>query len=271
MSLLAGCLAAVTLAVASGGAPSRTRILLIGTKHDHPPRTHMYVEVCGLLAKCLNQTPGVEAVVSDGWPAEPAALRDVKAIVLYSSPGGNILLDPAHREQAERLLARGVGYCAIHWATDAKPELGPEYQQILGGWHHSALFSRIKIDTAPMVQPDPAQPICRGWALPEWHEEFYLNLRFQPGIHPIVVAHVDGQDQVVAWAYNRLSSHGGRSFGTTLGHFYDNFRSEPFRRLLVNGILWSAHREVPPGGARCHLTEDDLRLPDDSVPGDSAW
>jgi type 1 glutamine amidotransferase len=42
----------------------------------------------------------------------------------------------------------------------------------------------------------------------------------------------------------------GRSFGTTLGHFHDNFANESFRRLIVNGILWSARIDVPPDGAR---------------------
>jgi hypothetical protein len=34
-----------------------------------------------------------------------------------------------------------------------------------------------------------------------------------------------------------------------LGHFHDNFQSEAFRKLVVNGILWTAHRSVPASGA----------------------
>ena len=37
-----------------------------GHKRDHPFGTHMYPHECKLLAKCLNQNPGVKATVSNG-------------------------------------------------------------------------------------------------------------------------------------------------------------------------------------------------------------
>src|SRR5438094_130858 len=112
--LAAVCIASVPLPAAR----PKTRILLIGHKPDHPPGTHMYLQVCGLLAKCLNQTKGVDAFVSDGWPQDSGMLRDLKAIVFYTSPGGTILLDPTHRAEAETMMKNGTGLCAIHWATD---------------------------------------------------------------------------------------------------------------------------------------------------------
>jgi hypothetical protein len=42
----------------------------------------------------------------------------------------------------------------------------------------------------------------------------------------------------VGWVYERPD--GGRTFSTTLGHPYRNFQREPFRRMLVNAILWTA-------------------------------
>src|SRR5438045_1798835 len=154
-------------------APARTKIVLIGHKHDHPPQSHMYLEVCGVLAKCLMQTPGVEAVVSDGWPTDPAVLKDAKAIVFYTSPAGNILLDESHRAEAERLLKSGVGYVAIHWGADAKLELGEAYQKILGGWFHDT-FCPLKTTDGRITQADPKHEICRGWSDYESKEEFYL-------------------------------------------------------------------------------------------------
>jgi type 1 glutamine amidotransferase len=53
----------------------------------------------------------------------------------------------------------------------------------------------------------------------------------------------------------------GRAFGTKLGHPYDNFRREPFRRMLVNAILWTAHVELPKTGAPVALAEENLALP----------
>jgi len=107
---------------------------------------------------------GVEAVVSDGWPTDPAVLKDAKALVFYTSPAGNILLDESHRAEAERLLKSGVGYVAIHWGTDAKLELGEAYQKILGGWFHDT-FCPLKTTDGRITQADPKHEICRAGAI----------------------------------------------------------------------------------------------------------
>src|SRR5215471_4330059 len=49
-------------------ADPKAKILLIGKDLDHARNTHTYMSDCELLAKCLRQTEGVEAVVSNGWP-----------------------------------------------------------------------------------------------------------------------------------------------------------------------------------------------------------
>jgi hypothetical protein len=64
---------------------------------------------------------------------------------------------------------------------------------------------------------------------------------------------------IVGWVFERPG--GGRSFGTTLGHPYSNFQIEAFRRMIVNGILWAAHVEVPAGGAPVNIGEKELALP----------
>jgi hypothetical protein len=230
-------------------AAEKTRILLIWHKHDHPAGTHMYPEVCRLLAHCLQQTPGIEPVLSDGWPSNPAVLRDVKAVVLYTSPGGDILLSPDHRAQAEALFASGAGLTAIHWATGASEPLGPEYLKLLGGWFLHPLFSRLEITTAKLTQVDPKHSICRGWQGYDLKDEYYLGLRFQPEAKPVLRVSIGGEEHVVGWTFDRPGSRGGRSFGLVLGHFNENFQNEAFRKLIVNGIVWTAHRAVPPEGA----------------------
>jgi cytochrome c len=255
--------------VEAGGEPraaatqkKTTKILLIPTRPDHPYATHMYAHECGVLAKCLNQTPGVETVVSPDfdWPKDANLLKDLKAIVYYSRPAGDIILDPVRREQVLKLLKSGVGFAAIHWATDASPKYGPEYQNILGGYFHNS-FGGLNTSKHMLVQVEPDHPVCHGWKPYDLREEYYLKLKFHPKARPILKANVDGLDQVVAWTFERPDSNGGRSFGTTLGHFHDNFEIEAFRRAIVNGILWSAHVEVPPGGAPVALRPEDLKLP----------
>jgi putative heme-binding domain-containing protein len=255
--------------VEAGGNPrspafqkKTTKILLIPTKIDHPYGSHMYAHECGVLAKCLNQTPGVEAVVSPDfeWPKDANLLKEVKAIVYYSRPAGDIVLDPVRREQALKLLKSGVGFTAIHWGTGASPKFGPDYQEILGGWFHNS-FGGLNTGKRELVQVAPEHPICRGWKPYVLREEYYLKLKYDPKARPVLKANVDGNDQTVAWVFERPDSNGGRSFGTTLGHFHDNFEIEAFRRALVNGILWTAHVEVPQGGAPVALRPDDLKLP----------
>jgi len=248
-------------------APAReqTRIVLVWTPPDHPYASHMYEFECRLLAKCLNQTPGIDAVVSPEpeWPRDPTILDHAAAIVFYSRNAGDIVLSRAHRDQFLALMRAGVGYSAVHWSTKANdPALLAEYVDVLGGAFHEQPGWGLKTDTRPLIRCDPAHPISRGWAPFDLHEEWYLGTRLHPRAHPIISVRVDDHDQVVAWAFDRPAAlGGGRSFGCTLGHFHDNFAIEPFRRAVVNGILWSAHVQIPPGGAPVSLSAQDLQLP----------
>jgi type 1 glutamine amidotransferase len=86
-------------------------------------------------------------------------------------------------------------------------------------------------------------------------------MKFHDGAIPVLKVKVDGKDQVVAWVVERADSHKGRSFGTTLGHFHENFGLQDFRRAVVSGILWSAHVEVPENGAPVEVSNKELKLP----------
>ncbi len=241
------------------GTASKTpekKVVLIGQQPDHPPGTHLYLPECELLAKCLRQTAGVKAVVSDGWPADPVVLDGVSAIVLYSSPGAEILLEGPQREKFESLMEQGVGLVALHWATGLKDqnkeELGNRYLGYLGGLFSFA-FSGLDISESTVEQVATDHPVCRGWKGFKLTDEYYLNLKFLPAAQPILQVPVKGKQQTVAWCYERPESHGGRSYGNTLGHFHQLFEREDFRRMLVNGILWTAHVDIPSTGAPCKL------------------
>ena len=105
----------------------------------------------------------------------------------------------------------------------------------------------------------PDHPICRGWKEYELHDEYYLNPTIDKATSLIQVTAKE-KPVVVGWSYER--ANGGRSYGTTLGHFYRNFQQEPFRRMVVNAILWTAKLEVPKGGAKVSLSDADLALPE---------
>jgi type 1 glutamine amidotransferase len=242
----------------------KTKILLIGKDRDHAFSHHEYLPDCQILAKCLRQTPGIEAVVSNGWPKDPAMLKGVKAIVLHTRMGGNVLFgDPKVRAQAEELLNNGVGLTAIHWSTGAEKDVGQLWLDTLGGWFHGDQFSKYLVRTTKLKQTDPSHPICNGWKEYDLREEYYIKLKFRPEIKTVMAAEIDKVEYPVGWVYERPNAKGGRSFGFVGGHFHSNFGEPEFRRAIVNGILWTAHVEVPPQGAPVAITAADMELPPD--------
>jgi type 1 glutamine amidotransferase len=249
--------------LAQAALAEQTRIVLIPTTLDHPWATHMYGKGCEILAKCLNQNPDVEAIVSPDldWPKDPSILEGADAIVYYSRPAGDILLAPERKEEVLNLLKKGVGYVAIHWSTaTGDVKYGEEYLDILGGWFHFD-HCGLKVETLPLIKMAPNHPVCRGWESYSVMDEFYLNLKFHEKTQPILKVEVDGTDQVVAWILER--EDGGRSFGTTLAHFHSNFSIPAFRKAITNGILWSAKAEVPQEGSPIEIPEVVLSLPEE--------
>src|SRR6516165_10724365 len=139
--------------LASSGAfaaDKTTKVLLIGKDLDHPRNTHTYISDCELLAKCLRQTPGVETVVSNGWPKDPEAIRDLKAIVLHTRLGGTVLFRGPQRREVEEMIKRGVGVTAIHWGTGAETPEGDAWLHLMGGWFNAERdgFSKYLVQTS---------------------------------------------------------------------------------------------------------------------------
>jgi len=250
--------------VAADPAP-RTRILFITSEPDHRHGSHMYEFDSQLLANCLEQHRGVEVTVRKGFPEDEKELQGLAAIVFFSKPAGEIVLDPKNHEKFSRLMQSGAGFVAIHWGTGVGysklgqlAETKNAYKNILGGW-----FSRppcgVTIGMSRLEQHNKRHPIHRGWWGFELRDEYYTDIIFHDDAQPLISVNVDGKDQVVAWTFER--GDGGRSFGTTLGHFHHNFMRPPYRRMVVNGILWGAGHRVPPGGAHITLPVEEIELP----------
>jgi len=63
--------------------------------------------------------------------------------------------------------------------------------------------------------------------------------------NPVVFARM-GMPEHVAWAYDRPG--GGRGFGFTGGHSHWSWACDSFRKVVLNGIVWTAGIEVPADG-----------------------
>src|SRR5213075_1473241 len=75
-------------------------------------------------------------------------------------------------------------------------------------------------------------------------------------VSPKATAPATGNEAIVAWVYERPA--GGRSFAFSGAHLHRSFAEEGYRRLLVNGILWTAGVDVPASGAPVKLDPADL-------------
>ena len=243
-------------------ADDAVKVLFIGKQPDHPFATHMYLHTGEMLAECLKLSGNVEAVVSDGWPKDPAALKGVSTVVLYMTPAAEFLLDGPHRAEFDALMKRGVGLVTLHWASSVHQKNFKRLSSTWMGYLGGTWVSNVGLHTgkSPLRQLAPDHPISRGWEEHEIHDEYYLNPTIGEKATPILRVMAADKPVVVGWAFER--ENGGRAFGTTLGHYYRNFQQRPFRRMIVNAILWSAKVEVPQDGAKVDLSPAQLALPE---------
>ena len=70
----------------------------------------------------------------------------------------------------------------------------------------------------------------------------YKNAPIQEAATPLLIGAIEGHPpQPVAWTHTTPA--GGRVFYTSLGH-PDDFKKQPFQRLLRNGIYWAAEMDA---------------------------
>jgi hypothetical protein len=250
--------------VTPGSADAATIVLVAGIMKT-PDRLghHDYLGGCRVAARLLAQS-GVRATVGrDGWPEDETALDAADALVLYT--GGltrhALFRSPERIERLQRLVDRGIGLVVIHQAVRCSPELAPRAVRWIGGVHLAGESGRGHWPTRHAEFP--LHPVTSGvepWDITDgWLNEirFVDDMR---GITPLVWSSREhggssagGTAAVVAWAYERPG--GGRSFSFTGLDAHSAWSVAGVRRLIVNGILWSAGTRVPPEGAPCVADE----------------
>jgi hypothetical protein len=273
-----------------GGADiaSAKKIVFVAGTPSHGKGEHEYRAGCLLLQKCLDTVPGIQTVVySNGWPADPQAFAGADAIVLSMDGSANFaLLKNDHLSQLAPLMSNGVGFACIHWAVEPTIEHGEkEMLQWMGG------AFEVNWSVNPTWMADfaklPDHPIARGVQPFQIRDEWYFHMRFvddmkgvtpilsavppastmdrSDGTHsgnPAVRASVKkGEPAVVAWAYDRPD--GGRGFGFTGAHYHTNYANDNFRKVVLNGLLWIAHAEVPANGVECSVSPEELKANQD--------
>jgi len=255
---------AVLLAPLASGEKS---ILLIAGPKSHGPGQHEHPAGCALLAAHLTASGCTgKATVSLGWPMDPAAITTADSIVIYAD-GMEMNPANAHLDALRQYHQAGKGLAVLHWALEPDaPALAALWDQSIGGhfdpdWSVNPIWKM----TRPIVGKHPA---ANGVAPFEIEEEFYYHLRLRADAIPLLQALppadslgddgprsgnptvrkalADGTPQTLAWVVENPNQ--SRGFGFTGGHFHRHWATEGFRKLVLNGIVWTAGLEIPEAG-----------------------
>ena len=251
------------------GADAPVRLLLVGSGPDgHPAQTHEYMAGLKVLAKCLKDVPGLEITTvraDEPWKEGPELMARADGVVLFLSEGARWMNhDPKRREALARAAVRGGGLVALHWAMGTKDAENIDGCLRLLGGCHGGPDRKYKVLETEAVVADPRHPVVGGIRDFRVRDEFYYRLKFvkaersEKGTHPLLRVTIDGQPETVAWCWERPD--GGRSFGFSGLHFHDNWRLQPYRRLVAQGVLWVVKKPIPEGGLPVELADNDLKL-----------
>lgn len=258
---------AVLLAAAPVEVETPKKLLLLYQSPDgHPPQTHEYEAGVKLLAKLLKGTPNLEVMLvraDSPWKEGPELLERVDGAVLFLAEGARWMQsDPERFKAFTKLANRGGALVVLHWAMGAKDAKFIDGAVQLLGCCHGGPDRKYKVLTTD-AKPAGAHPVTTGIGPFRAHDEFYYELK-RPAAklssmpQPLLSVAIDGKDQTVAWAWERAD--GGRSFGFSGLHFHENWRLPEYRRLVVQGILWSLKRPIPKEGVGVDVGEADLKL-----------
>ncbi len=261
------------VAFSTAVAQSRPTIVLIGGDKQGYPRTeHDYPDGILAIERLIKGSPQLQAInpivksFPTGFPSDLSQIADADVILLYFgmdySKMSQVLDNEPRRAAVEKLMTKGAGLIALHQASTVPNEssLVP-----MADWLGAVRFGMADRGTEiAQIQIAGAgkNPIANGLKPFELLDEYYPTLTFSKTdkVTPILSAKVHIQTQnnkavfeeppaehVIAWAAER--PNGGRSFAFTSGHYLLTWDQPQVRDMLLNAILWTAKRDVPPGGA----------------------
>jgi hypothetical protein len=254
----------------SGSSSARPpRVLLLGQSPDrHPWSTHEYADGLRILQSCLQRVDRVQVITSVAdppWAEGPDLIDGADGIVIFLAEGAKWLGEDRARAAAfERFAARGGALVCLHWAMGCR-EAQPidRFVKLFGGCHGGPerKYRVAKVRATPSA---PDHPVCRGIAAFDVDDEFYYRLKFAKptgtahAVVPLLTVSIDQKPETVAWAWERAD--GGRSFGFSGLHFHRNWELPEYRRLVVQGVLWTLKRPLPPAGIDVRIPADELAL-----------
>ena len=278
-------------------------MLFLAGGNSHAWGQHKHLAGSKLLCDAMNEGALAKAEMVTGWP-DAAALERADTLVIYAD-GWHA--HPANDKlpELEAFMNAGKGLVALHWATGIQavdPEAKEQgadprrekWRELMGAdfeaYHSISNFWATDYDGK---SDHPAMRGVKPFAL---YDECYFHLRecghghgetqalwlmnppletVEPGLSPYrgndkarASLGVRKEPQYVAWTFPR--KEGGRAFGFTGGHFHWSWANDQVRKMVLNGILWSAGGEVPEQGV-ASATPDARRMLDGLPDNNPGW
>jgi quercetin dioxygenase-like cupin family protein/type 1 glutamine amidotransferase len=260
-------------AAATATASPPTIVLIGGDKQGYLRTEHDYPDGILAIERLIKGSPQLQALnpvikaFPAGFPTDLSQIADADVVLVYFGMDyrpprmTNPLEEPTRRAAMQRLMAKGAGLIALHQASTVPDQTSAVP---FADWLGAVRFGMADRSTeiAPVRISAAASPVAYGLKDFNYLDEFYPTVTFSTTtkVTPILTAKVHVQirnnrpvfdepptDHVIAWAAER--PNGGRSFGFTGTHYLATFDQPEIRTVLLNAILWTAKRDVPPGGA----------------------
>jgi type 1 glutamine amidotransferase len=250
-------------------AEETARVLIVVGPSNHAPGTHEVQAGARLIEHCLEHAQNVDAIEVDvhyEWPADADELEGVSTIVFSGDRFPPMEMDNSEKIMADvsRLMDSGCGIVCFHYATGLNAShVAEDGAHPLLGWmggyfatrcpHHQSI---AKVWTAHIEPGDTPHPVLSGWQPFTLTDEPYINNYFgkegmAENVTPIATTLLPPdapKRECIGWAVSR--EDGGRGVGIVMPHFYKNWRVDDLRMLVMNSIVWTAHRNVPADGVQ---------------------
>jgi len=253
--------------------PELTKIVLLAGDPSSKPLGHEYFAGCAMFADLLRQTPGVHPTIAwGGWPVNEEILKGASAVVFYMDGGDKMpFLDDRRWAVLRELEASGAGLVFLHQMIDFPSARRDEALGWLGALFENGAGGRGHWESES--SNFPKSPVTRGLKPFKINDGWLYGLQRNPGaddrLTPILLTRPpdssrgsepskrnSGREEIFAWTYER--ENGGRTFAFCGADWHPNWAVESVRRLVINGILWSAGMGIPEGGAPVALEEGAL-------------
>jgi len=245
------------------------RVVFIAADPSHGQGHHDWDQDARFVRQCLlgaaNIQPPTVDIYDHGWPPKDSDLDGADAIVFFTDGRDmHALKDPARLAKIDELADKGVGLAFLHYSIDPPDGAQGRFLKWIGGCYKVGQ-SQNPINTATVSIVNNGHPISNGCGGYRVEDEWYFDLGFRPDDPAVVPIATGGlpprepTDQVLAWACER--GDGGRGFGFSGGHYHQNWHIEPFRKLILNAIVWTAGMEVPAKGVDTTQTWKFVSIP----------